>query len=112
MSEYENWMHQQYPYDLASCGLCITMHTSPAREQLSRGKCEHDEMVLTLTEQLGKDVSGRQKVVFDQWLVENRERIIALRELFASHYSTNPSEVEGHSCPSNTSASTVSSSVS
>ncbi len=106
MTEYKRWVLAQYPYDFASCGLCILMHTRESN------KCKHTEMALTSTEQLGENVCSQFREGSDQWLVKNRERITALRELFANCYPTNRTSEQERPCPNSTSALTVFSSVS
>ena len=85
-SEEEKWFEGEYPYDLATCGRCLTHHKLGFC-----GLAEHEEMVRAALELLpSAPGNGSADELADRKVFTN------LRELFRHFYPQQPQKEEQH----------------
>jgi hypothetical protein len=78
MTEDEKWYAQQYPWELADCGMCLTMHAD--------FQCEHHPDLSTAAS-TAEIPYPAEKVWGKPTLEDKREEAVVIREQFAQYYT-------------------------
>ena len=97
MTAMGDWNMGMYPWDFAECGHCLMMHLSNCMTEVRCHDPRHEHIRDVVTEQ---GIEGFYKARMadwdkyrnnytpetDRWLEDNREKCVALRELFKDAY--------------------------
>jgi hypothetical protein len=106
MTSYRTWNAATYPYDLAECKHCLVMHVDCDVPGVTCKDPAHQELRDVCTEQgLGEFYKAHQQdwsayqdpdrtPLTDAWLMANKDKLVAIRELFRDHYANNPAPPE------------------
>lgn len=110
MTTLRDWSNGEYPWDIAKCGCCLTMHSDNPfnTHETCKYNDEHQIMRDVITEQgMGdfyiariEDARNHGRYmdaptpITDKWLTDNLEKAIAIRELFRDQYNHNPAPPE------------------
>jgi len=75
LTEFNNWLDAKYPYDMADCGNCATVHASV--------ECHmHPEMSRVAKEEYGFTAKTQREIT-----PIVKKRILAFRRRFAKFYN-------------------------